>query len=249
MIAALGLTSTLRAADESTLMERVQELPKTITGSDEAKSSDASLAHQDVQFIQQAAEKGLASLVIGLLAIEKGATDEIKKKGHSMVDEATAAAKELMELASRKNVFVPLDQIKLPAEEINRLASQGGKEFDSAFVLALFKQAQEVQRDLQSASAALGDQELRSFAEKLLSATGKQIDGLRKMAGDLGMNADWLESSPPAVGEAPLPEKDLPKSSPEPTIEPEPHGLSDPHAPMPNHGQPLGEESNPQPAL
>gem|GEM_PF-3365611 len=195
------------------------ETGRTQTGAAPGEAA-TTLAHQDVQFIQQAAEHHMGEMILGFVALEKGKADEVRKHGHHLVDEAVKANKKLMEIAGEKNVFIPLDQLKLPTEELTDLTEKQGAEFDSAFITALLNNGTRIQSQLQTALGNIQDSDIKDLADGMLSRLNEGLSQARDLANALGVK------TPLPVGEPPLPEKE---ASPTPSADqPGPTGTPGP---------------------
>ncbi|HWL53287.1 MAG TPA: DUF4142 domain-containing protein [Chthoniobacteraceae bacterium] len=242
---ALGMSSTgLQAASHTGQQSESSQTPgvaapgttEAFTAPGEAKET-AALNHQDIQFIQQAVEKNLEGTLLGLLGIQKGSTSDVRKYGDKLVDESIKANKELMELAQKKHILIPMDQLKLPTEELNRLSKQEGKEFDTALVMTLFNDGQARQSQLQQSLAGIQDREIRSLADRMLATTGHHLAEAKKLGSKVGIDEKALEAPP--VGEGPLlPKQGVPAPSPglntTPGSQATPSPLHQPFRPMEN---------------
>jgi putative membrane protein len=67
-------------------------------------------------------------------AVEKTATDGIKKFANHMIDDHTAANKELAKLASDKTVTIPTELEKNQQKQIDDLNQLSGTDFDKQYV-------------------------------------------------------------------------------------------------------------------
>lgn len=242
---ALGMSTTgLHAASQSAQHSETTQTPPSVgeattpgaTGAATQEGQEtASLSHQDIQFIQQAVEKNLEGVLLGLLGIQKGSTEDVRKHSEKLVDESIKANKDLMELAQKKHVLIPMDQLKIPTEELNRLSGEEGKEFDTALVMTLFNEGQARQSQLQQSLAGIQDREIRSLADKMLAETGNHLAEAKKLGSKVGIDEKSLEAPP--VGEGPaLPQEGIPAPSPgletSPGAEATPSPLHQPFRPM-----------------
>jgi putative membrane protein len=169
------------------------------------ESTATARQNESAQFVERAAKADMAQISLGLLAIEKAASDRVKDYGRQLIDTHIKSIKDLMELASEKNVFIPIDPALLPQDELNQLAQKPGSEFDKAFVRAAITGQVKTQADLQQFIGRAKDENVRIFAEKMFSNVNKQVSDTRELGNKLGMASEEL--NPPAVGEgAPAPE-------------------------------------------
>jgi len=207
---ALGLTvvavPVMSAVDEprAGAMESPAQPSSSATGSRSAGATESTATagqNERVQFVERAAKADMAQISLGLLAIEKAGSDRVKDYGRELIDTHIKSIKDVMELASEKNVFIPINPALLPQDELNQLAQKPGSEFDKAFVRAAVAGQVKTQADLQQLIGQAKDENVRSFADKMLSNVNKQLSDSRQLGNKLGMASEEL--NPPAVGEAP----------------------------------------------
>lgn len=209
--------------------------PGTFSQEKSGEGTASMLKHEDAQFIHQAVEKNLEATLLGFLGIEKASTPAVKEYGEKLVDQSVKANKRLMELANKKHIIIPLDQLKLPTEELTRLSKQNGKEFDTALVMTLFNDGQARQSELQQSLAGIQDREIRSLADEMLAATGHHLTEAKKLGTKVGIDSKALEAPP--VGEGPLlPKGGVPAPSPQlnttPKSQTSPGPIREPFHPM-----------------
>ena len=213
---ALGATcaasATLWATDASTS-------PSITSGGSPSQmggSPGSALRQQDIQFLNELARNNATQIAYGFLAIEKGSTDDVKKFGRDLIDNRIKSTKNLMEIASRKNVFIPLgDAMRQSNDQLNQLGQQPGSEFDKALVKAVIADNARLQANLQRFLSQVQDKDLRDFANQTLSDTGDRLSDARDLGGNIGVAAQDLNPTLPPVAE-------------EPTAMPTPGGASSP---------------------
>jgi len=165
-------------------------------------SNTTSLSHEEVQFLNDAVKRSMREIALGFMAIEKGATDDIKEFGRQLIDTHVKNTKDLMEIASRKQVLIPMDQIKLPDKDLKNLAQQPGGAFDKAFVRLVIYDQTAAQASLQQFLSQVQDKTVRNLANQFLSDTSDHLSDARDLGGELGLAQEDL-NPPPPVGEAP----------------------------------------------
>jgi putative membrane protein len=94
----------------------------------------AALSDQDRNFMNNAALGGMFEVQESKAAVEKTATDGIKKFANQMIDDHTAANKELANLASEKTVTIPAELEKNQQKQIDDLNQLSGTDFDKQYV-------------------------------------------------------------------------------------------------------------------
>jgi putative membrane protein len=183
-------------------------------------TSATSLTHDEVQFLNDSIKRNLNEIALGFIAIEKGASDDIKEYGRQIIDSHVKDTKDLMELASRKQIFIPLDQIKLPDKDLKSLAQQPGAAFDKAFVRLVVNDQNASQAGLQQFLSQVQDKDVRNLANQMLSNLTDHLSDARDLGGELGIAQEEL-NPPPPVGEPPIPQPNERNwSSPQPPNHP-----------------------------
>jgi len=166
-------------------------------------TSTTSLTHEEVQFLNDAVKRSMDAIALGLMAVEKGANDDIKEFGRQLIETHVKDTEDLMEIASRKQVFIPMDQIKLPDKDLKSLAQQPGGGFDKAFVRIIIYDQTAMQAGLQQfLSSQVQDKAVRNLANQFLSDASDHLSDARDLGGELGLAQQEL-NPPPPVGEAP----------------------------------------------
>lgn len=118
-------------------------------------------------FVEEASAKGVAEIETAKLALEKGTTDDVKEFAQTMVEDHTAANKELTALAQQKEL-----EVSTEAELINKakamiLQLRGEKSFDKAYMNNQVMAHQQTIELFQKASNA-EDAEIAAFAKQTL---------------------------------------------------------------------------------
>jgi putative membrane protein len=137
----------------------------TIVQADDMPASQEQVSPRN--FVEEASAKGIAEIETGKLALEKGTTADVKEFAQSMVDEHTAANKELSALAANKELEVSTD-----AEMINQVKAlilklRGENSFDKAYMNNQVMAHKEAIELFQKASKA-EDVEIAAFARQTL---------------------------------------------------------------------------------
>lgn len=151
MLAALGLGLCLGAG--SFAQDRVPATP--VTPSDRA-------------FIMDAAEGGMAEVVLGKLASSRAANPAVKEFGKRMVEDHSMANQELTDLARTRSVRLLADLKPEHKALRDRLAKLQGAEFDRLYMSEMVKDHKEDVGEFKHATNAVKDPELKNFVVKTL---------------------------------------------------------------------------------
>ena len=132
------------------------------------------------QFVQTAAQDGMAEVALGKLAAKKSSNSAVKAFGERMVSDHGKANAELAALGQRKNLSVPKELDAKHRAMVDELSGKSGAAFDASYAqhmagdhakaVALFTQA-----------SKLSDADLAGFAKKTLPTLQEH----KRMADDL----------------------------------------------------------------
>jgi len=128
----------------------------------------ANLSPQDQKFIKEAAQGGMAEVMLGKMADEKGVHVEVRKFGEMMVNDHSRANKQLKELATEKGVRLPTEvgpQHKALAARLEKLS---GSEFDRTYMQEMVKDHEKDVKEFQKEAESGRDVDIKKWASKTL---------------------------------------------------------------------------------
>ena len=157
--------------------------PGTGTRNKETRTDDR-LASADRKFIQEAAEGGMFEVQAAQLASSKALDPEVKSFASMLVDQHSAANKELVELANSKKVELPAAPARAMRREVEKLAKLNGKEFDQRFMREVgLKDHEKDIKKFQAASGKVKDPELKAWIDKTLPTLREHLAHAQKLQG------------------------------------------------------------------
>lgn len=95
-------------------------------------SSQVSAA--DRQFIMDAGHAGMAGIMLGQLALQRGTSTQVKQFAQAEIDEQTQVKNDLMRIAPRLGVNVPTDPAPRHQAAMAQLQQLQGERFDAAYM-------------------------------------------------------------------------------------------------------------------
>jgi len=119
-------------------------------------------------FVQHAAEGGLAEVALGKIAVAKATDEDVKQFAQRMVDDHSKANSELMSLAQSKNLQVPTDVSAKHKAEAQRLNAMSGPAFDKAYMTSMVSDHDHDVAMFRNYSDRGDDPELKAWAGKTL---------------------------------------------------------------------------------
>ena len=140
-----------------------------------------STAEQD--YLKAVVAENLGEMDLGYLAIEKATNDAVKRHGRDLVDTHTKTMKEVLEMASRHNVFLP---IRPDLSAYEKLQNVGGADFDRAYAAEAQRLNQQAVDQLNGLMGQLTSDDVKSFAKRDLDDDKEHLKGAQDLAAKLG---------------------------------------------------------------
>lgn len=140
------------------------------------------LAEEDQDFLENAAQSGLAEVEGSRMALESEASAPVRAFAQKMIEAHTAANKELQDLASRKGFKLPDSPSVVQRTELLALQALSGGPFDSMYAARIGEAAHENAVELfEKATREAKDPDIRAFAEKMLPKLREHLEMARAM--------------------------------------------------------------------
>lgn len=108
-------------------------------------------------FVEKAAQGGMAEVQLGKLASERGQNAQVKQFGTMMVRDHTKANDELKQVVSAYNVALPTGLDQKHMDLMEKLRNLRGAEFDREYISAMVDGHQEMQGLLEDRAGDAGD--------------------------------------------------------------------------------------------
>ena len=137
-------------------------------------------SNQD-SFWNDAAQSGMAEVMLANLALQKSSSDEIKEMAQKIVDDHTMANNELKDLAATKSVTLPTDVNVKQKETYDKLNGMSGEMFNQEFVKVMVKDHEKAVKLFQKESTSGKDTDLRAFAAKNLPTLQSHLEMAQSM--------------------------------------------------------------------
>lgn len=124
------------------------------------------LSDQDQKFMQDAAKGGMMEVHMGQMGLEHGGSQGVKTLSQHLVNDHTAANKELTDLAKKKGVSLPGDDAKMAASM--PFASKNGADFDKEFARTAVEDHQKDIAEFEKEASSGTDPDIKNWASKTL---------------------------------------------------------------------------------
>jgi putative membrane protein len=124
------------------------------------------LNDQDQKFLQDAAKGGMMEIRMGQMGLERGVSPAVKSLSQHLVNDHTAANKELAVLANEKGTFLPGDDAKMISSM--PFATKSGDDFDKGFALQAVEDHKKAIAEFENETRTGTDPEVKNWATKAL---------------------------------------------------------------------------------
>ena len=139
------------------------------------------LSAADQDFIQAAAQGGMAEVKLGELAAQKGQRDDVKQFGQMMVKDHTAINDDLKSLATQKGVTLPDSLDAKHQDMVDKMAGLTGSAFDDAYIAAMLKGHKKDAKAFKAESTATQDADIKSFLDKSIPVVEAHLQHITAM--------------------------------------------------------------------
>jgi putative membrane protein len=136
----------------------------------------ARAASGDQAFVDKAAMGGLAEVQLSKLAMDKGATTDVKQFARKMVEDHSKANMELKQIADKKNLELPTKLDEQHQKIYDQLATLSGASFDKEYMRVMAADHDDATKLFKEQAQRGQDPELKSFAMKTLPTIQKHDD-------------------------------------------------------------------------
>jgi len=134
----------------------------------ELEAKDSTQMEDDAKFAVTAANGGLLEVQLGKLAKTKANSPQVLEFASMMVDDHSAANKELMDLAGKKVITLPAILDNKTQKEYNDFEKMEKKDFDKAYMDYMVKDHKEDIDEFKKEAENGKDAELKAFANKTI---------------------------------------------------------------------------------
>ena len=133
-----------------------------------ADSNNTQVAAEDMHFMKDAAQSGMAEVKMGELASSNAESQPVKDLAQKLVADHGKVNEELKQLATKKSVMLPDAVTEQQKTMLQHLSSLKGTEFDSAFKQHAVENHQKSVDTFKAASEKAKDVDIKTFAARTL---------------------------------------------------------------------------------
>ena len=178
------VTKSLFASAASLLMVGAMGMAQTnAPASPDTKSTaNGGVLTSDRQFMDKAAQGGMAEVELGQLAQQNGQSQEVKDFGKRMVNDHSKANDQLKQLASQKGVALPTGLDAKDQATKDRLSKLQGAAFDKAYMKDMVMDHKKDVAEFKKESMSAHDPDLKTWAGQTLPTLQSHLQEAEKIA-------------------------------------------------------------------
>jgi putative membrane protein len=155
-------------------------------------AASGNLSDADRQFINNATVGGMCEVQAGQIALDRATDNNLKQFGEQMVTDHTRIDTELMQLAQQKGVTPPAMLNADAQQQIDKLNSLSGDDFNSQYLQDQVKGHQDAVKLFQNEINQGQDTDVKAFASKNLPTIQHHLDMIQGIQSSTGVNSSEL---------------------------------------------------------
>ncbi|OCX50787.1 hypothetical protein BEL04_18815 [Mucilaginibacter sp. PPCGB 2223] len=171
-------TDSKSAADS---MNKAHDTTKMDSVKKDTTKTAMTVGGDDAKFAVEAANGGMAEVMLGKLAQEKSDNAKIKEFGGMMVTDHSKANDELRALAKGKNIALPLVVGADEQKHYDDLNKKTGADFDKAYVSMMVDDHKTDIKHFEDAEKNLKDPDLKAFVIKTLPTLKMHLSSIESI--------------------------------------------------------------------
>lgn len=150
-----------------------------------SNTGGGNVSSADTEFMNKAAQGGMAEVELGKMASTKAQNAEVKQFGQQMTADHTRANNELKTLAAGKNVTLPTDVGATHKATMDKLSKLSGAEFDREYVKAMVEDHEKDVAEFQKQADGGTNADVKAFAAKTLPTLKMHLEMIKGMQSKL----------------------------------------------------------------
>ncbi|HEY1805591.1 MAG TPA: DUF4142 domain-containing protein [Terracidiphilus sp.] len=143
---------------------------------------NATPSFADQSFVRKTLEDNQAQVEMGQLAAQKSSSADVKQFGQKMADIHEQLTAQLKPVAKKLGVSEPKSPSKKEKEEIAKMQSLSGADFDAAFIKAMMKEQQSDLKDFKSEAQSAQDPAVQQLAKLDTPVLSQHLQILQQLA-------------------------------------------------------------------
>ncbi|MGI8495399.1 MAG: DUF4142 domain-containing protein [Pyrinomonadaceae bacterium] len=144
-------------------------------------SMNNELSSADKEFMNKAAQSGMAEVALGKMAADKAKAPEVKAFGQRMVTDHSKANDDLKAVAAKLNVTLPTEVNSEQKEMMDKLSKLSGADFDKEYVPGMVEDHEKDVADFQKQSESASNGDVKAFAANTLPTLKSHLEQIKSI--------------------------------------------------------------------
>ena len=154
---------------------------------------------RDERFIGNSASAARMNIELGRIAQRRSADNRVKQFGRRMIDDHQKAERDLMDVASARDITVPPGMTPTHRYLVGQVAPLSGDEFDREYVRVMVGEHLGLVREYDDESRNALDLHVRDFAEQNLSILRDHLQKARSLSDALKLKVENEDAGGPGA--------------------------------------------------
>jgi len=159
-----------------------QTMPNSPAANQPGVQDNSTQSFADQAFIRKTMEDDMAQEQMGQLAAQKSQSDDVKQFGEKMTQIHEQLTNQLTPVAKKLGVDQPKRPSKKDRQQIEKMQSLSGPDFDAAFIKAMLKDQQDDLKGFQNEASAAQDPNVQQLAKMDMPVLNQHLQILQKIA-------------------------------------------------------------------
>jgi putative membrane protein len=167
-----------------------QSQPTAPTPGSAMPDNSSSQSFADQAFVRKTLEDAMAQEQMGQLAAQKSQSDDVKEFGEKMAQIHEQLTNQMMPVAKKLGVDQPKQPSKKDRQEIEKMQSLSGSDFDAAFLRAMMKDQQDDVKGFKSEAQGGQDPNVQQLAKLDEPVLSQHLQILQQLAQTHNVSAE-----------------------------------------------------------
>ena len=159
-----------------------QTMPNSPAANQPGVQDNSTQSFADQAFIRKTMEDDMAQEQMGQLAAQKSQSDDVKQFGEKMAQIHEQLTNQLTPVAKKLGVDQPKQPSKKDRQQIEKMQSLSGPDFDAAFIKTMLKDQQDDLKGFQNEASAAQDPNVQQLAKMDMPVLNQHLQILQKIA-------------------------------------------------------------------
>jgi putative membrane protein len=147
-------------------------------------------SQNDRKFVRSALEGGIVELELGLIAVQRADSADVKQFGQKMIEDHTKMGDQMRDIARAEGISAPSATTAKGKALESKLKALSGPSFDKAYIAAMVKDHREDLNAFNREANNGNDTAIKDAASRYAQAIGEHLELAKQLARSLDVDAN-----------------------------------------------------------